>query len=338
MRKTALILILIFGLILNISCERGISYPPAGSYSGIVLVTESGMKGGVNDVMIRTLQHDMDYYSRIEPQFKLRMIRAADIGREPPTKNMVVFGVVREGEAGDLIESFIGTAAVRRVLEGKEFIFKKSNFPGAGRLTVIVTAPTTRKLKEIARANGSIIRDIIEAENRKRLLAYLLKDVQSDVEEELKAKYGFELSVSFLYELNQERPDLQGVELVRIQPHRGITISWRDWDKSSLSVADSLKLYNLRAKMAWEMYNKDVMRKDLVSYKSGELGPYDAVVMEGYWEKKDALYGGPFRCFFICNRDRSRLWIIDLLVYAPGFEKHRLLRELHAVAETFRYL
>jgi hypothetical protein len=266
------------------------------------------------------------------------MIRAADIKDEPPTKNMVVYGVVRSGLTGDLIENFIGTAAVRKVLEGKEFIFKKSNYPVNGQLTVVVTAPTSGKLKKIAQANGAIIRDIIEKENREKLRKYLLKEEQHDVEDELMRKYGFKIAVSFLYKLNQDRPDLRGVELVRTHPHRGITISWREWDKTRLSLADSSKLYNLRAEMAWKIYNKDVMRKDLVYFRDTELGPYSAVVMEGYWEKKDALYGGPFRCFFICNREKTRLWIIDLLVYAPGFDKHRLLRELQTIAETFRYL
>ncbi|MCD6380621.1 DUF4837 family protein [bacterium] len=337
MRKNQLILVFIFGLILSVSCQSGISYPPAGSYGDVVLVTETGMAGGINDAMIRALQHELDYYSKVEIQFKLRMIRAADIGKEPPTKNMVIYGVVHSGETGGLIESSIGTAAVRKVLEGKEFIFKKSNYPGAGQLTVIVTAPTARKLREVARKNGAIIRNIIEKENKERLRVYLLKKEQTDIENKLEAKYGFKIGVSLLYELNQDRPDLRGVELVRRLPHRGITISWRKWDRTRLSIADSLKLYNMRAEMAWKMYNKDVMRKDLVFFRRAELGPYDAVVMEGYWEKKDALYGGPFRCFFICNREKTRLWMIDLLVYAPGFEKHRLLRELEAIAETFRY-
>ncbi|MDZ7860031.1 MAG: DUF4837 family protein [Candidatus Krumholzibacteriota bacterium] len=337
MNKKTFILIFITGLALNLSCQRSTSYPPAGSYGDIVLVTESGTPGGINDDIIRTLQHKVDYYSRTELQFKLRMIRAADISDEPATKNMVIYGVVRSGMTGDLIENFIGTAAVRKVLEGKDFIFKKSDYPVTGQLTVIVTAPTRGKLAEIARKNGAVIRGIIEKENRKRLRRYLLKKEKKDVENNLRIKYGFNIGVSFLYDLNQDRPDLPGVELVRKMPHRGITISWQKWDNKRLTIADSLKLYNIRAVMAWHMYNKDVMRKDIVSFRNEQLGPYEAVVMEGYWEKKDELYGGPFRCFFICNRQKTRLWIIDLLVYAPGFKKHRLLRELHAIAETFRY-
>ena len=37
------------------------------------------------------------------------------------------------------------------------------------------------------------------------------------------------------------------------------------------------------------------------------------------------------------DRPAQKLWAVDLLVYAPGREKTTLVRELRAVAETFRY-
>jgi hypothetical protein len=58
--------------------------------------------------------------------------------------------------------------------------------------------------------------------------------------------------------------------------------------------------------------------------------------MDGYWESSVDMYGGPFICFFVHDRVRGKIWMIDALVYAPGFDKHTLLREAVAVAETFR--
>ncbi|HSG28193.1 MAG TPA: hypothetical protein VLA34_06915, partial [Candidatus Krumholzibacterium sp.] len=128
----------------------------------MVLVTETGQPGGANDLIIKELQKELDYYTRTEIQFKLRMISAADIRKEPPTKNMVIFGVARSGIVGTVIESFIGTNAVRRVLEGRDHIFKKLDYPYSGQLTVIVTASSNERLKTVVRENGQLIRDIIE--------------------------------------------------------------------------------------------------------------------------------------------------------------------------------
>ena len=84
------------------------------------------------------------------------------------------------------------------------------------------------------------------------------------------------------------------------------------------------------------MHDKEIMRPELVSWSSSTLGPYDAVRMDGYWESSEDMYGGPFICFFIHDRVRARIWLVDCLVYAPGFDKNPLLREAWSVAETFR--
>lgn len=318
------------------SCTRGSSFMPAGSYSNIVLVTETGQPGGLNDYIIRELQHQVDYYSKMEIQFKIRMIPASEVDREPATKNMVVFGVARQGHVGQVIERYIGTNSVRKVLEGKNHIFKKLDYPYTGQLTVVVTASSPERLRKVVSENGRIIRDIIEEANRERLRENLLiRKEKVELSGDLRARYGFHIRIPMVYELNQDRGDIPGIELVRVQPHRGLTVSWRSWNKSTLSVADSTELYDIRANIAWKMYDKDVMRKDLVFFHEGELGEYRAVRMEGYWENSEDMFGGPFICFFLLDRARRKVWMVDCLVYAPGFDKHKLLRELWAVAETF---
>jgi hypothetical protein len=321
--------------ILSVSCNRSTVFPPAGSYSDVVLVTESGEPGGVNDLIIRGLQHHVDYYTKMEIQFKLKMIKAADIRKEPPTKNMVIFGVVRKGVTGQVIESFIGTNEVRNVLEGRTHIFKKLDYPYSGQLTVIVTASSEERLKKIVRNNGQKIRDIIEEANRERLRDYLLTREKTEVTERLKGQYGFTLRVPFLYEVLQERKDVPGVEIIRKGPHRGITISWQHWGKKGISLADSSAFYEIRKDLAWKMYDKDVMRRDMVFFHEDRLGHYEAIRMDGYWENSEDTFGGPFSSFFIYDRARKRLWIVDCVVYGPGFDKHMLLRELRAVVETF---
>lgn len=318
------------------SCGRRGSFPPAGSYSNVVLVTESGTLEGLGERMVRLLQYDLDYYTKTELQFKVRLISAYELQREPPAKNVVIFGIARQGEIGRVIESFIGTANVRKVLQGKNNIFRKLDYPVEGQFTLIVTASSGDTMEKVIEKSGRLIRGIIEEANRERLRRYLLKREQEEVTEELLARYGFLLRIPELYAVNQERPDVPGVELVRQAPHRGLTVSWRPWDRRGLSVADSSALFDVRAELAWKMYDKDVMRREIVYFREGELLEYDAVIMEGYWENSQDLFGGPFICFFIYDRVKSRLWIVDCLVYAPGFDKHVFMRELYSIAETFR--
>jgi hypothetical protein len=328
--------LLICTVLLVPSCGSRSLFIPPGSYSNIVLVTETGEPGGQNDDIIKALQHPVDYYSKLEIQFRLRLVSAYDFEKEPPTKNMVIFGVVREGRTGQLIENFIGTNSVRKVLEGKNHVFKRMNYPVKGQLTVIVTASTHEKLREVTEEKGQLIRDIIETANRERLRDNLLLRENTEAAEDLRIKYGFVMRIPDEYEVNRDWGDLPGIEIMRDYPHRGITISWRSWDKKSLSMADSTLLYEFRSKIVYKIHDKEVMRPELVSWSFGDFGPHSAVRMDGYWESSVDMYGGPFICFFVHDRVRAKIWMIDCLVYAPGFNKHTLLREAVAVAESFR--
>jgi hypothetical protein len=345
-------------LLLVPSCSSRSIFVPPGSYSNIVLVTETGEPGGLNDEIIRVLQHPIDYYSKLEIQFRLRMISSYDFEREPPTKNMVIFGVVREGATGQIIENFIGTNSVRKVLEGKNHVFKRMDYPVKGQLTVIVTASSPERLRKVTREKAQLIRDIIEDANRQRLRENLLLRENTETAEDLRIKYGFSLRIPDQYRLNRDWGDLPGVEILRDYPHRGITVSWMSWGKKTLSTADSTALYDFRSKIVYKIHDKEVMRPELVSWSYTKFGEHNAVRMDGYWESSVDMYGGPFICFFVhdrvrgkiwmidalvyapvCffvhDRVRGKIWMIDALVYAPGFDKHILLREAVAVAETF---
>jgi hypothetical protein len=337
MKRPAVFTLLVFlATLTSFSCNQMTSYAPPGSYSEIVVVTDTGQPGDLNDHIIRVLQHPLDYYSKMEIQFRLKMVSADDFEREPPTKNMVIFGVVRQGKIGQIIENFIGTNNVRKVLSGKNNIMKKLDYPVKGQLTVIVTASSASYLKKVAEENGQLIRDIIEEANRERLRENLLLREDEETSADLKAKYGFTLRVPDQYRLNRDWGDLPGVEILRDYPHRGITISWRPWEGKSVSKADSAALFDFRSEVMWEIHDKEVMRKELVFWNQDTFGPYGAVRMDGYWESSEDMYGGPFICFFVHDRVKGRIWLIDCLVYAPGFSKHKLLREAVAVAESFR--
>ncbi len=321
-----------------LSCGTRDAYlaPPAGSYSNVVLVTESGKIEGPSEAMVRTLQHELDFYTKMEYQFNVKIVPAAELEEEIPSKNMVLFGIVNQGSIGGYIRQFIGDAAAGDVLAGRASIFKKMDYPVKGQLTLIVTAASNEDLARAAEAEGEIIRGIIEEENRERLRESLLRKENLDVERLLRARYGFTLRVPAEYALNQERPEVPGVELLNPTPNRMLSVSWRRFERGEASLADSSALFDVRAEFAYRMYDKDVMRRELVKFRETRLGPYEAIRMDGYWESSVAAYGGSFVAFFVVDRVTSRLWLIDCVVYAPGTDKNELLRELYALAETFR--
>jgi hypothetical protein len=310
--------------------------PPAGSYSGIVLVTETGVIEGPTADMVNALQHELDFYTKNELQFRVRVVPAQQFGKEIPAKNMVIFGIVNQGSLGGIIERFIGASGVRGVLEGKHSVFKKMDSPVKGQLTVIVTAVSNDMLVRIAREQGAVIRSIIEDGNRERIRESMLKQGENvSLERDLKDRYGFTFRIPKVYELDEQRPELPGISLIHPEPPRVLSISWHSFSHEAVSLSDSNEFYNLRADISYKLFDKYVMRRDLVKFANAQLGPYPAVRMDGYWESSVEPAGGSFVSFFIADRVKSRLWLVDCLVYAPGKDKNELLRELIAIAETF---
>lgn len=319
------------------SCgQQGIySVPPSGSYSNVVLVTETGKIEGPGAEMVKTLQHEIDYYVKREFQFHVKIVPASQLEKELPVKNMVLFGLANQGKIGSYIEQFIGESSVRAVLEGKYSVFKRMDYPVKGQLTVIVTAPSNEQLLRVLEAEGETIRNIIEDGNRERLREYFLKGENRELEDVLKSRYGFSLRIPSVYTLHAERPEIPGIELFHEEPHRGLAVSWQPLGAGEVSLADSNALYQRRADFAYKMYDKDVMRRDLVRFTETQLGPNKAVRMDGYWENSVEAYGGSFVTFFIADRVKARVWLVDCVVFAPGTDKHELVRELIAIAETF---
>ena len=312
--------------------------PPAGSYSGIVLVTETGKIEGSTAELVNALQHELDFYTKNELQFHVRVVPAYQFEKEIPAKNMVIFGIVNQGKIGSVIEQFIGPSGARSVLEGKYSVFKKMNSPVRGQLTIIVTGVSNEGLTIAAREQGAVLRNIIEDGNRERIRESMLKQGENTyLEKYLKDRYGFSLKIPNVYTMEEERPEVAGVSLIHPEPPRVLSVSWRAFGKGEVSLADSNELYRLRSDVSFKLFDKYVMRRDLVKFTATRLGAYPAVRMDGYWESSVEAAGGSFVCFFIADGVKSRIWIVDCLVYAPGKDKNELLRETIAFAETFSF-
>jgi hypothetical protein len=312
--------------------------PPAGSYSGVVLVTETGKIEGPTAEMVNALQHELDFYTKNELQFRVRVVPAYEFEKEIPAKNMMIFGIVNQGKIGGIIEQFIGPSGSRGVLQGKYSVFKKMDSPVKGQLTIVVTGVSSDDLALAAREQGAVLRSILEDGNRERLRESMLKQGENaSLETRLKDRYGFSFRIPNVYKLDQERPEIPGVSLIHSEPPRVLSVSWRAFGKGTVSLADSNELYRFRSDVSFKLFDKYIMRRDLVKFTATRLGAYEAVRMDGYWESSVTAAGGSFACYFVADGVKSRVWLVDCLVYAPGQDKNELLREAIAFAETFSF-
>lgn len=311
--------------------------PPAGSYSEVLLVTEGGSNDPLARAMVPYLARPLDYYVSSDVQFKVSHARAARLEVVPQVKNIVFCGVVSPvSSVGRRIAEMLGPEVVHKVEEGKANFFKKNDLPGPGQLTVIVTAMSSEELIGVLEERGDEINEAIEQSCRERLRRVLLKNRRSDLTRRFQREYGFEIQIPELYRLLSDEGTPPGVELLRDGPPRSLGIFWLDRE-SAPTLEDGSELFDARARYVYARYDGDVMDSTRVRFEAARLGRYPAIKMEGYWSNSRAVAGGYFRTYFVHEESEELTWAVDLLVFAPGLEKHPLFRELLAIAETFRY-
>ena len=313
-----------------------LAIPPTGSYSDVLLVTEEGPDGEWTGLLTPLLARELDYYVDTEQEFRVTAIKASELDDFPGFKNIVLCGELNSTTTvGQIIIDMIGDTGVEQVRNDGARILKKQDRPVKNQFTLIVTAVSRQALVDVIEERGAGLADILEESCRERLRRHLLERNKPELSERLHSDFGFRLRIPSLYRLLSENAHPPGVELIREPPTRILGVFWTD-RRQAPTLADEDELFKLRSDYVWKRYDKDQMDRERTVFEPAKLGPNDAIRMSGYWFNDEEVLGGYYETYFIFDRRADLLWAVDLLVLAPGKPKHPLVRELRALAETFR--
>jgi hypothetical protein len=61
-----------------------------------------------------------------------------------------------------------------------------------------------------------------------------------------------------------------------------------------------------------------------------------AIQLDGVWENLKHNIGGPFRSYGFYDESDQRIYLVDYSVFAPGLKKWPFMRQLEAMARTFK--
>jgi hypothetical protein len=224
---------------------------------------------------------------------------------------------------------------VEQVRSEGALILKKQDRPVKNQFTLIVTGVDRQSLEDVITDRGAELAGILEQGCRERLRRHLLKRSKPELSERLYRDYDFRIQIPTVYRLLSDDPKPPGVELIREPPTRILGVFWID-RKDAPTMADEDMLFATRAQYVWKRYDQDEMDRNRVVFEPARLGSYDSIRMSGYWYNDEQVLGGYYETYFIHDQRADLLWAVDLLVLAPGKLKHPLVRELRALAETFR--
>jgi hypothetical protein len=279
---------------------------------------------------------ELDYYTDTELAFRITPIKAIEMDDYPAFKNILLCGVLSSTTTvGQTIMDMIGEVGVEQVRSDGALILKKQDRPIKNQFTLIVTAIDREALLDVIERRGGELVPNLEEGARERLRRHLLKRSKPELSQQLFGDYGFRVQIPSLYRLLSDKPEPPGIELIREPPTRILGVFWADRE-SAPTMADQDELFDLRARYVWERYDNDEMDAERLVFEPARLGPYDTIRMSGYWFNDEQVIGGYYETYFVYDDRVELLWAVDLLVLAPGRPKHPLVRELRALAETFR--
>jgi hypothetical protein len=246
-------------------------------------------------------------------------------------RNLILLGSLDEGSrVSDTIENLLGEKDRAELERGERNLFLIRDRWAIGQLIAVLATPDRGSLLEAVRGNSKTLYDTFEratVENTYRIL--LKKDLQRDTARYLERTYGWSLLVPEAFEVSEDA-ESKIVLFRAVDPARMILVHWIDDYDKPLTAQDCL---DLRAKLAWNVYDEDVIAPDMTETEETSFLGRPAIKIVGVWHNEKHINGGPFRTY--CFMDGKRLYLVDMLVYAPGMDKIPFLRELEAICRTF---
>jgi hypothetical protein len=148
----------------------------------------------------------------------------------------------------------------------------------------------------------------------------------------LRDTYGWSIEVPRPWQMTED-PNDRWVHFVKTQPDRHVSIHWLEWSDSSFTAEYCIRL---RRELAWRHYDEDEVDDGRTSFSWTEFQGQKALEITGAWVNWKHTAGGPFRTICFLEETQERLYVIDLVTFAPDRPKFYVMTQLDIIAETFR--
>ena len=343
MKRITAALVLFMGLAaFEIGCgvdrEQGILMA-AGSYGDVAVVLSDPALRPAVDRFLTQFNDEFTFVINTEPRFAIDVFGPEKLGIAKGYKNIVM--ILRIGDGGSVqkqIQRMLKPETYERMADSGGGLAQLDDPFATYQFALVVASRDRNSLISILRGNAERLRTIIEQKNRWRLQRRFRQDgLAGDLTSDYWQRFGIFIEIPREFRENQREPDgFPGLELMRNDPSRGISISWTASDDPVAALRDREFLLAVRTRMGEVLHNNELAPQTL-AWTAGQLGRNDCVKLEGAWTSTVFAGGGPFWSFFLADPAGKRVICLDLLVFAPGEDKMNIFRQLEATAATFSF-
>lgn len=203
-----------------------------------------------------------------------------------------------------------------------------------GQCVLLVHARSGPALEEFLRTRGThLARNFDDALQAAIAPAVLAGGEDDAMESYLRSQYGFEIGIPRGYVTGEDAVG-RVVRLHRAltgEPARYLMVHWMPIAERP---RDFGELLALRDRLGREYGQGDEVLRERSEVREGTFQGEPAWVVEGVWQNHRFVMGGPFRTYGFARDDRY--FLVDAAVFNPPGKKLPYLREVLALARTFR--
>lgn len=317
--------------------EKPIFMAP-GSYGDIaIVVSDASMVGAVEDLKT-AMNEEFTFVLAREKRFNFDVYPPDQVKLCEGYKNIIfLWRVGDEGKLTRKLRDLLSDVGEERAAASGTGVRMELKDPFASYQFAVVLAATDRNsLLSYARRSAVELGKLFEAKSSQRIMRrYRFEGLDTQLMNDTWLRHRFWMEIPAVYRLNQDEPDgYPGMELIRTEPSRGITVAWSHSVDPELIMDHQAILLELRKEMGLKMHAEDIA-EDFVSWSEDTVGDLKAWRLEGAWTSRRFEGGGPFWSWFVADPLNQRLICIDALCYAPGLDKMDYFRRMRTIVQTF---
>jgi len=258
--------------------------------------------------------------------------------RYDASRNLVMLvDITKQDNLTKKIQDLLGTRVMNQIQEGPGEYFIRSNVWALAQTLTVIAGAGRESLTEVIKARGDRLyaeMDSLVTERTKE--AVFVGGEQTSVTSELASKYGWSLRVPPGFkpvELDTIEPGML-LRLRADEPTRLLFVYWMPFEGRENGPLDPQKCLELRARLVWVAHDQDAIDFARTAARGVVFQGRDAIKIEGIWQNKKYVIGGPF--FSYCFLRGNRFYMIDAVIFAPGTRKGALFKQLEAIMMTFK--
>jgi hypothetical protein len=335
-----------------------ITYKPlaVGREGVVTVVVDSSNWAGPVGVAIRA-ELEAPISTLPSPEAAFGIVRSAitsktTLNQIKKSKNVVFVGSLSDSTVESrFLSSSFSPEAVTAIREGPGTMVPRTDVWRQRQQVVYVAANTRDNLVSTIREYGPEMRELFDAATRNRMeIEMFAKGRQDSLEQRLLDDHAFVLKVQHDYAFASDSEGFVWLRrILSAQSWRSLFVYYDDQVNPAdltpewiVATRDSLSQHYMAGNVGG--YVEVDQRRPITSENIDFLGRF-AYETRGLWQTvgpdetgRIVQYGdgGPFLSYTFYDQDTGRVYMIDGMVFAPGFDKRDFLRQLEVIAHTFR--